>query len=389
MELSYLTGWEHGILSTTGGGVANDWSSASVQSTTKRTGGYALRLNPTAAVCYWEKAIEGGATPNVLVTRFYVRFATLPGANVTLFNEDTAFTDFGVGFKFATNQFCTLLDGVFGTAGGPTIVTGTWYRIDAKFDTSTGTATVDAQVDGTPLTQSSGTYTSGVFNMYKVGSNSHSSTMDVFVDDLAISHDSADYPIGAGSVIGYSPDSVGTHNLEATPSAAFFTDGAGGEVAITSVETTSYTMIDDVPLNVDENRAVVKNHASLTAAHYLEYGYTNSAESGNINGVRALVVLRQDTPANCAIVARLREGGSDSTIYSGDVNNDFRVYKGSTFATKPSGGAWDLTTLNNSLLRFGFTTDADGVVRLDSSMLEVDFAEAEETATFIMAFRRG
>ena len=370
--LTYITGWEHGVLSLSGGGLVNDWANASISSTTVRNGGYALRLNPVAAVAYWEKAIEG-TLPTILVARFYVRFATLPGVNIFIFNDDNASTNAGIGYNNASGKFCTMLNDIYGTGGGPTVVAGTWYRIDCKIDASTGTLTVDGQVDGSALTQSSGAFASATFNAYKIGPNATTSTMDLYADDLIVSHTAGDYPLGAGYVKRFSPNAVGTHNLEASPSSAFFRDEGGAETAIATGETASSQNLDDVPLNADEDHVLVENDASLTAAHYLEYGFTDSVESAEVHGVRALVALRQDTVANCDITARLREGGVDATIYTGDVNNNFRIYKGTTFATKPSGGAWTEATLNSTVLRYGYTIDADGRVRLDSSMVEVAF----------------
>lgn len=382
--LVYVTGWEHGLVSISGGGLANDTSNASISSTTVRTGTYSVRINTAASTGYWEKTID---TPsNILVVRFYVRFATLPSANCLIFNDDNASTNAGIGYRQATQQFCTMLNSVYGAAGGPVITTGVWYRIDCKIDASTGTLTVDGAVDGTALTQSSGAFASATFNAYKLGPNDTSVTSDIFFDDFIVSNTVGDYPLGAGYVRGYSPNAVGTHNLDASTSVAFFRDGGGGEVAITNVESVSWQQLDDIPLSADEDRVLVKNHASLTAAHYLEYGFANSSEAGAIQGVRGLVTLRQDTPANCAIVARLREGGSDATIYSGDVNNDFRIYKGATFATKPSGGDWSDSTFDATTLRWGFTTDADGVVRLDSALLEVAFGDAPESDPTVTHF---
>ena len=377
--ITYLTGWEHGVLSLSGGGLANDWTNASVSSALSRSGTYAVRLNPTAAVGYWEKAIDG-ASPTVIVARLYVRYATLPGSNALVFNDDNASTNLGIGYKHADGKFATFLNDIYGTSGGPTVTTDTWYRIDLKLDASTGTATVDAQVDGVALPQSSGAFASAAFNAYKIGSNNSSVTMDLYADDFVASHTSGDYPLGDGYVRGFSPNASGTHNLEASPSSAFFEDSIG-EIALQTNETASWATLDDVPLGADEDHVLLENDASLTAAHYAEYAFADCSDSATIQAVRALVTLRQDTAANCVIDARLREGGSDGVIYSGDVNSTFRTYKGATFATKPSGGAWTDSAFDAMTLRYGFTTDADGRVRLDSAMLEAALVPVVGTAS--------
>ena len=369
----YISGWEHGVLDTGGGAMlVADWSNASISSSIFRTGTRSLRLNPSAAVAYWEKAALGGTT-TVIVTRFYVYFSVLPNADTFIFNDDTAFTQAGIAFDQSEAKFATMLDGALAAAGGPTITTGTWYRLDLRIASSGGTTSAEAEVDGMTLATSSGSFTDGTFNAYKIGPNSQTRTMDMHADDFIVSHTAGDYPIGEGLVLALSPNAVGTHNLEASPSSAFLTDIGGSESGIAISDTTSWQQIDDVPLSADDDHIVLENDASLTAAHYAEWLYADSTETGEIQGVQAIVVIRQDAAANCDITAKLRESGSEANIYTGDINGTGRDYRVTCFATKPSGGAWTDAALDDARLRFGYTTDADGRIRLDSSMLEVAY----------------
>lgn len=369
---SFHTGWEHGILDTGGGGGAvNEFSNASIVTSPVASGNRALRINTTAASGYWVKNVEG-TNPNIIVMRARIRFATLPSVNTALMFVDPS-SNGGIGYNATDQKFCTFVAGAFSAGGGIVISTGQWYLIDCKIDISTGTWTIDGFQDGNSLPQASDGQTATVATQYKLGTNFHSPTMDVFFDDFVVSHVSGDYPLGDGKVLAYSPDSVGTHNLDASPSNAFFSDVGGTETAIQNSDTTSYQRLDDVPLDADEEHIVLQNNAGLTAAHYLEYGFTDSVESADIWGVRSYVVVRQDAAANCQIEARLREGGSETSLYSGDINGTGRDYRGKTLSTKPSGGAWTLSAFNSSLLRFGYTTDADGRIKFDSAMLEVAY----------------
>lgn len=369
---TFLTGWEHGILDTGGGGGAvSEFNDASIVTSPVRSGARALRLNTAASDGYWVKNVEGSA-PNVVVMRVFIRFATFPGADCQLVFIDPT-SNAGIGYKFSTNQFCTIVAGAFGAGGGPTLATGTWYRIDAKFDISTATWTADGMVDGTELAQSSDGQAATTLGSYKLGWNASTPTADVYFDDFVVSHTAGDYPLGEGKVLAYSPNSVGTHNLDASPSNAFLTDIGGVETAIAASDSTSWQLLDDVPLSADESHIVIENDAGLTAAHYLEYAMADSSETADIWGVRGYVVLRQDAAANCQIEARLREGVSETTLFSGDINGTSRDYRGKTFATKPTGGAWLQSAFNSSTLRFGYTTDADGRIRVDALMLETAF----------------
>lgn len=189
LPVAYQDGWND---QTVGG---DETSNASISTTTTYEGGAALRLQATAGVAYWNKNAIGG-NPNVLVMRAYVRYATLPNANVTIL---TAYTNgvsaAGVGYHSASGEIRTVRDGAY-AASGRAIVANTWYRIDVRVDASTGTWYVDAMVDGTPITSSSGSPGGpGTFADYRLGDFSNTATWDGFWDKLAVSHDPSAYPI--------------------------------------------------------------------------------------------------------------------------------------------------------------------------------------------------
>ena len=160
-------------------------------------GAGALRIAPTAAAAYWIKNSVSG-TPNCLVYRVYVNFATLPTVDISLaMGFKTAAGEIGVYFDQTTGKLATGYDGVAGTGGGPVIVTDTWYCLDMKIDISVNPWTSDAQVDGVPLTQTTAPKAANTFetSTYRLGDTDTSTTYEWRADQLLVSHTVADYPL--------------------------------------------------------------------------------------------------------------------------------------------------------------------------------------------------
>lgn len=158
-------------------------------------GAGAMRINTSASAGYWD---WNTSTNSVYIYRFYLRFATFPAGNVRVAHVTGASHTLEVSYQASSGKLGTMVDGSFiGGVGGPVLLVDTWYRIDSKFDATTGTITADAQVDGTPLPQSSWVGTSQTHSQVKLGNNGSSDTMDVYFDEFKLSITSSDYPIGA------------------------------------------------------------------------------------------------------------------------------------------------------------------------------------------------
>lgn len=186
--------WEDGLV---GGDVVGN---TSVVGSPVHGGANALRINTTAATGYWYKTAIG--TTRNLVSQAYVRFATLPSADCAIFMGMANSIESGVGWNQATSQFAVIHGGVLSAPGGPTITTGTWYKLDLRYDTSANPWTIDGKVDGTSLTQRTDTLAAADLQYYGLSWLSQSVTGDVFWDDLNVSHTLADYPLDFGAASG-------------------------------------------------------------------------------------------------------------------------------------------------------------------------------------------
>jgi hypothetical protein len=195
---------------------------ASIQSSVVRTGGYALRSNPTGSGggsgTLWGLDASGLPVVHSLTTyymRFYFRYAIKPAAG----NEMIAAIDGDSSAKFQSalllrlNSDGTLAAyrsrgnyltaGLLGT-GSAVLSQDTWYRIE-MMRSSTAHAPWEVRVNGvTDISGSDGpsVITSGAFTLGKAG-NANSQTVDFFYDDVVISN--SGFP-GAGAVIALHPD---------------------------------------------------------------------------------------------------------------------------------------------------------------------------------------
>ena len=86
----WLTGMEHGLVSTAGGGLFNTVTGAPTADTaTVRNGVYSLRIADTAAGSTIN-ALKTFTAASVVVARFAVRLSSLPGVNSNLAYVDSA-----------------------------------------------------------------------------------------------------------------------------------------------------------------------------------------------------------------------------------------------------------------------------------------------------------
>lgn len=269
MVPTYFTGFNAQVISTAGLFDENFFSSNTSITTSnpRHAGGAAMRINPTGS--------GGGVdfshtTPgNDWVTVFYVRFSSLPSGDCDIaWYGTTGATNAigGVGFEQSTNQICAYTyDGTshFLNAGGPTLTTGTYYRVECHVNAAANPWTIDIQVaagDGiaTPLTQSTLAATAALPSGKSVlGIANVGTTTDMNMTDWVYNFTGSDYPIGPVQVWGYSPNAVGTHNLDASTSVFFFKRVGSTDTALTTSETNSYQTIDDVPLNADTDTVKV------------------------------------------------------------------------------------------------------------------------------------
>lgn len=368
----WLTGFERypATLTTNGGGLADAVvGTISVQTTTKRTGTYAFRANPSpAASSYMAKNVSG--SPTTMVGVLYFRIAAWPSgtAKIQLFRCYSSATAFTIYLDYPTR---TLHGEIGSTSGGLTaaISLDTWYRVDFKA-VCTASATLDIQLDGTAATQATSTITATSFTDFRFGSIS-SVTIDIFYDDIEISVTSGDYPIGATAVEGLYASADGTHNAGTNVIEA----QDGTDIGTT----TAYNKVDSAPIG---NTTTYIKQVAVGTGNYAEVVFPDTAGS-TIHGGRGLLCYTSSaTQANQGGFGFIDEDttyreiwGNPTTRADYSDGSTSNLFYRSAQITAPTGG-WDAAAVNALKARMGYSNDISPVPYWIDILLEIAYQGA-------------
>lgn len=377
MALQWITGFEHGVLSTSGGGICDAITgSPSVQSTIKRTGDYALKLAPSAAYEYVRKNLSG--SPTYIVGRNYVYFDDLPNESPTLIIGN-AVLYFRIGYNSGVNKFTVRCGAGTTQYSSMTLSADTWYRIDFRMWCGDENWYIDWQINGTAQTQATYTNVASSFTHIDIGNSDSAKTYVLYVDDVIISDSPSDYPFGEGQVIGISPNAEGTH-------------GNAGETVcdhndnpIDGSTYTAYDKIDEVPLSSGSD--YIKQTQPPTSSDYVEVQFADMPAASQVNGVMGLLAyMAASTQSNeGACIARDSEA-TETEIWGTpaspqDYSESSLFYK-SAVLPAPSGG-WDQAEVNALRMRMGRSGDANPEPYWVAVMFEVDYVPGAAAYTLI------
>ena len=362
--LIYDTGFEFGVatLTTNGGGIADAVSGTlSIQSTTKRSGSYALKINPSAAAGYWRKTI---ASSSVIVCRFYINYTTFPSSNIALVRFGLASGGPWYIYIDSSKVLHAYYSGAANVTGATLSNTGQWYRIEVKLDVSGATHKFDWRVDGTDQSQATQAASATTCNSIGHG-DSATGTYEAYFDDLAVSATSGDYPIGVGAVEGLVPTSDGTHNAGTN----VMEDASGNDINGSSVY--AYAQVDEVPMS--ESTTYVKQSATGTS-NYVEVNFADTSNS-TIQGVTAILAYKSaGTSANEGATTII--GDTTDTLYGdpttrADYSESSVFYK--SIIVTPPGGGWTQAKVNALKSRMGYSNDVSPVPYWCNLMIEVAY----------------
>jgi len=378
----FCCGFECGILSAVGGEHFQSTGTASISTTTVRSGSRSIRFNPTAAT--GSALSPTFSSSPTYIWRLYVWFASLPTSDARISFMSGPAGDPGAWFKQSDSSIYAGISGAYG-ATGVQITTQKWYRIDIKVEAQSNPWLIDVKVDGVDCGQKTNAVASSSSTNIRIGNNANN-TMDMFIDDVIISQDLADYPIGKGYIHPYTTIADGTHNIAGTG------DFQRGNTAvdILNATTTAWQLVDDVPLpsgavaEADCWRGVAP---ATPATDYVEglFGPAAGFPTPTIAPRAVDVILAHHQIATTAgqMEVRLNDNGTTVTVFNTGVGaagvTTYR-YARNHFATAPTGGAWTVTAgagnFNNIRCRF-LAQDANPDQCLDAIMIEAEFAEFE------------
>ncbi len=355
-----LTGFEHGrrgfhVSTMMGAG------SGYAYETPARTGAYALRVTANKSNGYGWFMWSQSPAPASATVRFALRLDSLPAANVTqLFGMDTyenPKSTLRLGYDASAQRLKLTLRSAYtnstSTLSGPQVEAGRWYVVDMRWDARTAQQVAEWAVDGTSHgTASVRSYRAEPFHNVYLGTNTYD-TFTARYDDLLMTGDAADYPVGDGRVRALRPNG--------TPSASSALRDDDG----TAVDASSWQRLDDA--NALSTTDFVKQvTASSTAFARVEFedtdatciravrGHTWTHDSGKGTNNAKLVVL---------------DGARESLIKGGDwAGTGTRDYS----ALVAPATVWTPEAVNALHARIGFSTDVSPVPQLDGVLLEYE-----------------
>jgi hypothetical protein len=366
---SYICGAEMGSL----GEFFSSTGTASIQGGTKRTGGYAIRANPTAGTGYVTiKSVAAGGTPRDIVgsIRFYLYVTTLPDAASKIMADFTSTGTLSRWVRLETDGRLTIGLGASSSTGTNTVSVNTWYLIDVYNSFSLTALDVDG-IRWRTVAASSGIAHPEIRFGLSVDA-SPNVTGEIFIDDILLD-DSVGVPaIGAGQSILVLPTTdPGSLNS--------WTGGAGGTSNL-------WDAVNNIPPQGDtssSNVKYIKNAASGGNLDYIPTAQTYAtAGVGASDTVNAVMAITNDCEA---VSTATKVGGvwinANPAQTAGGNNFDYGNDTATTCGTFPSGWATHFGSVSTTGITIGSaptvavrkTTSTTRVVDDDFLAIYVDY----------------
>ena len=352
-----VTGFEHGAVSQSGGGLFSNVNGAGVtaDNAVARTGAYSLRIvDPTGA----NHSARIAAVGNTTVLRVYVRLATLPAANVLelLSVDAVAGNDVRIGYQTAGQRLTIRFGGGAVTAAASAVSAGTWYRLDLRFVANTNPRTVAWQIDGVAQTSPIAPAQAGTtINTVRFGSTVNADIYTSNYDDVMISTTSGDFPIGAGTVVALRPNGMGT---SATPGSFRNDDGS-------AIDANTHTRLDESPMT---SLTDYIRQQTIGAAAYIELTMADTT-AACVVGVSGVLAYHAQTATADNGKTSFFDGATERIVYTGDMSETTVFYRSAIVA--PAAAAWTPGAVNGIRARVGYSGDVTPNPYWDALLLEV------------------
>jgi hypothetical protein len=349
----WLTGMEHGAVSTAGGGLFTTMSGApTADNVTFRNGAYSLRIadGSGASMLFARKTF---AAANVVVARFAIRLAALPGVNSSLVYVDSG-TDLVFGYDTATQKF-TLTSGASTQQSASTVSASTWYVIDLRYDLRSNPHLGDWRIDGVAQSQVSRSATATTANALGLGATTPASIYTANYDDIFVANQVTAYPVGDGRVVRLLVDGVGTHNTPGN-----FRDNDG-----TAIDAASWQRLDEVPMTSAADYVRQQVNGGTT---YLEFTLGDTGETC-IREISAVLAHHGANTTGNNGKASVFDGATESVVYSGAMNVTTLRYASAILT--PAAAPWSQTSVDGLVARVGYSTDVTPNPYWDAVVLEV------------------
>jgi chitodextrinase len=349
----WLTGMEHGVVSTAGGGIFSSLAGTpTADNAIARSGVYSLRIaDPSATSTV--RALRSATASNVVVTRFAVRLSSLPTVTSNVAYIDSS-TDLVLRYNPASQQFQLVLGASIGTST-TAVSAGTWYLIDLRYDLSASPNLGDWRVNGVPQPQVSRSAAAATANGFGMGATANASVYTANYDDIFVATQATAYPIADSRIAPLAPNATGT-----SAGTGNFRNNDG-----TVIDANSWQRLDEVPMN--STLDYVRQQAN-SGTSFIEFGLQDVTATC-IREVSA--VLAYHAAATSADNGRtsIFDGLTEALVFGGDMSQTALQYK-STVVT-PGAGVWSQAAVNSLVARVGYSTDSSPNPYWDSIVVEV------------------
>jgi hypothetical protein len=355
-----MTGWETGdsqeVVTTSG--------TFSVQTTTKRTGAYALQSNPTTTAVGYQQwrlanawvaaASDAVLAHDTLYVTLYFQYATKPSSGDEPLIEFRHASGVKADVRLDLNGNILMYNSagtLLGTSSS-VLTVSTWYRLDIKCGTSATVGAYEVKINGASEISGTGNLNAAQHSGFRVGktTNRNGNTVDYYYDDMIV--DDAAY-IGAGAVELMVPTATGTYSA--------WTAGNG---------TSSFAEVDEVPS--DSATSYIAPVADTNASTFNLESCASAGISGTINAVKFQVVAARVGGTNTSYQARIRNGSTDVDSSSLTATSSYGA-RTSLIATDPNGAiAWTTSGLDSTEIGVE-NVDASNITRVTQTVLQVHF----------------
>jgi hypothetical protein len=349
--------------------------SGAVQSTTKRSGTYAVRFNPSAAEQNMVQPYRGADTQEAVYVRAYLRIASGPSATIYVISlVGLSAGTHRVQVRLNSNrelQLWNFEDSAQIGSLSAALSLDTWYRIELMLDTTTlASSAVEAKIDGT-------TFASGTINLTaaaaRMAFGGNTSTHDIYMDDFAVNDSSGtaqnSWP-GEGSIVHLKPNAAGDNAMGLNQGSAPAATGWESVDEVTPDDAVTYHNLDanndvlDVNLESSATAGigasdtitlvqVGERHNGASAANYTYNTRIKSQASGTVVSGTAIT--------------------TSATVFGTNTGANPRNYQLTRYTDPQAGGAWTPSLLDTTQIGV-IATDATPDVYITALWALVEYA---------------
>lgn len=354
---TFITGFESGVASAQGGGLATAMSGVpTIEVGSAKSGDRCLKLTSTGAGAVNFRRNTSGSSVQIAVARAYFRIPTggMPSATASIIGWQITTAAVTVGVTITSAGSIRGIVGGGSSITGPDVVLDTWHMVELRANITGTTWTLDWAVDGVAQTQAvwTGQATNDALQYLRLGSASSTLNAVICFDDVIMSETSGDHPLGPGATKLLSPNSANADNVGVN-----VIEESNG----TDASSSSYQALNSVPMGDATNYI---RQAANGNTNYLEVAFPDLTEphSSIIGAMALLAYTSETTTANRGGCIVSKDNFSSFSVVWGQQSATADYSDGSTssvfWKSVIVAGAVDDTTVNALAMRLGYSDDA-------------------------------